>query len=149
MGLANNVTRYVILKYLSKTHHNFIGHPMSISMCRRYKLVRDKEVKLVLILLRFLWDVSTTLDAIKNKLQLTTMLKRQNFPDTGKYVPCNNRRQNRLQHPPTNLNFFNILPVKKLCTMKLNSFLTWHINCSFKPERCFGFDVLYWDKSKI
>jgi len=33
--------------------------------------------------------------------------------------------------------------------MKLNSFLTWHINCSFKPERCFGFDGLYWDKNKI
>jgi flagellar basal-body rod modification protein FlgD len=33
--------------------------------------------------------------------------------------------------------------------MKLNSFLTWHINCSFKPGRCFSFDGLYWDKNKI
>lgn len=66
MGLANNVTRYVIPKYLSKTHHDFIGHLISVSMCRRYKLVRDEEVKLVLILRRFLWDVSTILDATKN-----------------------------------------------------------------------------------
>jgi hypothetical protein len=69
MGLANNVTRYVIPKYLSKTHHDFIGHLISVSMCRRYKLVRHEEVKLVLILSRFLWDVSAAPDAIKNKLQ--------------------------------------------------------------------------------